>query len=590
VLDAITGREGTNNYKASFSKDTKSRVVSPKNPTTSAHSRRATILKDHGAPTFSGIRQHYNNQDKKPNSDAQLQSLPLAPLSELHVFDAQHEGQHERDSNAASSLRPLVPRQRSASMSSPLPTSMLDPHTQTENTSHDSAPPAMVTARERMGGYLQTRDMRNLVMPFSPKNTPSLIVRRHVVLLNIDPMRGVVLRDRLLILVPDGADSILSKCESRLRGGVREMEKQAFGDSIEDDTTTGSVTVADSSSGHGGNIFASLKSGQELLQKHTSMDSDVSVDPSSHQRHHLHLGKNKLNPYAVASQSALGIDRGILNVHNAIHGVDPDAPLGAFPEVQVQAGILDEFDDINQRNFLKECPFELHAIDVIMDSATSMLLGETWIVCDDARDVIRVLCGQDTSVRQSHHHHEALRLLRNEATEMKTRLQGFSKALYEVLNDDEDLALMNLSRLVTHPERFILPISQEVLNEESDEPELILESYQQQVQSALNSLNLVIEQMETVRAHVEFELDSIQNRLIFIETVLNAVTLVLTIGSAVGCFLGMNVSADAETGLSLDFGDKEGAFVNTMAVTLVGCAFLCIFIYVSVLQLSRRLL
>lgn len=68
-----------------------------------------------------------------------------------------------------------------------------------------------VTYRERLGGYLHPRDMRRLVFPFSVSNEPELIVRRHVMLLNFDPLRAIVLRDRLLILVPDGADSILSK-------------------------------------------------------------------------------------------------------------------------------------------------------------------------------------------------------------------------------------------------------------------------------------------------------------------------------------------------------------------------------------------
>ena len=65
--------------------------------------------------------------------------------------------------------------------------------------------------------------MRRLVTPFSSSNEPQLIVRRHVMLLNFDPLRAIVLRDRLLVLVPDGADSILIALEQRVRGGVNEM-------------------------------------------------------------------------------------------------------------------------------------------------------------------------------------------------------------------------------------------------------------------------------------------------------------------------------------------------------------------------------
>eukprot|EP01082_Thalassiosira_pseudonana_P011408 g10216.t1 g10216 contig4:1453150-1453584(+) len=71
--------------------------------------------------------------------------------------------------------------------------------------------------------------MRRLVTPFSSSNEPQLMVRRHVMLLNFDPLRAIVLRDRLLILVPDGADSILIELEKRVRGGIVEMENQVFG-------------------------------------------------------------------------------------------------------------------------------------------------------------------------------------------------------------------------------------------------------------------------------------------------------------------------------------------------------------------------
>jgi len=82
-----------------------------------------------------------------------------------------------------------------------------------------------------LGGYLHPRDMRRMVTPFSASNEPALIVRRHVMLLNFDPFRAIVLRDRLLFLVPDGADGILTSLEKRVRGGVAEAENEVFGES-----------------------------------------------------------------------------------------------------------------------------------------------------------------------------------------------------------------------------------------------------------------------------------------------------------------------------------------------------------------------
>jgi len=59
---------------------------------------------------------------------------------------------------------------------------------------------ACATYRERLGGYLYPRDMRRLMTPFGESNEPAILVRRHVILLNIDPLKAIVLRDRLLVL------------------------------------------------------------------------------------------------------------------------------------------------------------------------------------------------------------------------------------------------------------------------------------------------------------------------------------------------------------------------------------------------------
>jgi hypothetical protein len=86
------------------------------------------------------------------------------------------------------------------------------------------------TYRERLGGYLHPRDMRRLVSPFSASNEPELIVRRHVILCNFDPLRAIILRDRVLVIVPAGADSLLTDLERKVRGGIEEVENSIFGE------------------------------------------------------------------------------------------------------------------------------------------------------------------------------------------------------------------------------------------------------------------------------------------------------------------------------------------------------------------------
>ena len=66
--------------------------------------------------------------------------------------------------------------------------------------------------------------------PFSKSNLPALIVRRHVILINFDPLRAIILRDRVLLLVPDGADGVVLGLEKSVRGGIKQKVEDVFGE------------------------------------------------------------------------------------------------------------------------------------------------------------------------------------------------------------------------------------------------------------------------------------------------------------------------------------------------------------------------
>jgi magnesium transporter len=150
-----------------------------------------------------------------------------------------------------------------------------------------------------------------------------------------------------------------------------------------------------------------------------------------------------------------------------------------------------------------------------------------------------LLSGKSNS--DGEHGHDVLRRLKNETSQMSSRVLGFTRALNLVLDDDEDLALMNLSRLISHPERFILPVSEKVLHEESDEPELILEAYLQQALSTTNALDSVRNELNTTEELMNMQLDAVRNRLLYINTVTAFMTLAVTIGSFIGSIFGMNL-------------------------------------------------
>lgn len=261
---------------------------------------------------------------------------------------------------------------------------------------------------ERLGAHLHPRDMRRLVTPFSLSNEPELIVRRHVMLLNFDPLRAIILRDRLLILVPDGADSLLETIEKRVRGGAAGVENDIFGESP-----------------NGGPV-SSIK------------------EPAEHEPF---LRKDGLTP-ANASDTA-------------------------SDEFQSEDLERDEFEELRRRTWIN-LPFELQCVDAVLNGVTELLAIQASDIQKDALSSMEYLLRPGTGVGTFAQ--EMLRSAKTNVHGMATRVNGFVRALTQVLNEDEDMALMNLARLISHPERFVHPVSAQVLEEESDEPELILAS------------------------------------------------------------------------------------------------------------------
>lgn len=136
---------------------------------------------------------------------------------------------------------------------------------------------------------------------------------------------------------------------------------------------------------------------------------------------------------------------------------------------------------------------------------------------------------------------------------------------------------MNLSRLITHPEIFIQPVPPEVLEEESDEPELILESHLQVGLSLTNALDLIQGQVETAAELVDQKLDSIRNKILLANMILTVFTLCLTLYSLVGSIFGMNLPNPRE--------QDPDAFLEVTFGTLCGCVAL-FFVILAVLWYS----
>jgi magnesium transporter len=422
-------------------------------------------------------------------------------------------------------------------------------------TAEHEIPHPVVTIRERLGGYLHPRDMRRLVTPFSASNEPELMVRRHVMLLNFDPLRAIVLRDRLLILVPDGADSILISLEKRVRGGIDEMEKQVFGDG----TSSHLSEVYNPETKEVELVPTSVIDGMELVdQSENDIENSTNVGKGR---------EDKLDSdLSMEDESTTACDDGDIKKADGVTALKDDDD--STSTVYSGDNMDNEWDEFEGKDWI-EMTFELQSVDAVLSSVVKMLSEESLHLRKEIFSVMEELRGDSMSSIPGDHIQEQLRVLKDKVREMEGRVQGFVRAMNQILDEEEDMALMNLSRLVTHPERFIQPVPQQVLNEESDEPELILEVYLQQALSEMNALVLLKGNILNTEELVSLQMDTIRNRLLYINTVVSAMSLCVACGSFIGSIFGMNLINYMEQSPTA-FGAVVGGTVVGMVLLLVG--------------------
>lgn len=322
---------------------------------------------------------------------------------------------------------------------------------------------------KRLGAYLHPRDMRRLISPITSSNQPQIIVRRHVILLNLYPIRTILLRDRILFLIPDGSDNqTFMEVQQNIKGNIDETKMMSSSFQVQDQITPDDLSY---------------------------IDSDFSYESDS------------------------------------------------------------EWKDINSLKWIN-LAFELQAIDGILETVLAIITRD--LECLSAETDVEL---EALSKKRPRSLVKRLRILKDKINSTEARVNGLIRTLNSVLDKDEDMALMNLNRLITHPNRFIQPVSEEVLVEESDEPELILESHLHDALSIANSLEFLRNQISNSEQQVSMKMSFIRNRLLFIDCLLNVSFLCLTIISVVTLAFNMSLTNHLE--------DNEHAFVEIIFGTLM---------------------
>jgi magnesium transporter len=301
-----------------------------------------------------------------------------------------------------------------------------------------------VTYRERLGGYLHPRDMRKLVTPFSASNEPEFIVRRHAMLLNFDPLRAIILRDRLLVLVPDGADSLLVELERRVRGaekGLSEGMKHSVSMDFDNLSVTSNFSASKKKNDSSTAVASAIPSTIKELHSEGQQDDNTGMEID-------HSQDSSMTTGMVADDVINILKSKRLDSNGASEASTDDLSVDVFNPM-----VDNEWEELEARGWI-DLPFELQSVDAVLHSVSAILADEVLDLQLGANGIIEELLSPGADFGD--HAQEMLRGMKNSVGEMTSRVKGFCRAIDMILEDYEDMTLMNLSRLLTHPGRLLL--------------------------------------------------------------------------------------------------------------------------------------
>ncbi|XP_002517021.2 magnesium transporter MRS2-2 isoform X1 [Ricinus communis] len=207
-----------------------------------------------------------------------------------------------------------------------------------------------------------------------------------------------------------------------------------------------------------------------------------------------------------------------------------------------------------------ESPFEFRALEVALEAICSFLAARTTELETAAYPALDELTSKISSRNL-----DRVRKLKSAMTRLTARVQKVRDELEQLLDDDDDMADLYLSRKlfgaspvsgsgqanwfsasptigskISRASRASLAT---VRGDENDveELEMLLEAYFMQIDSTLNKLTTLREYIDDTEDYINIQLDNHRNQLIQLELFLSAGTVCLSFYSLVAGIFGMNI-------------------------------------------------
>jgi Mg2+ and Co2+ transporter CorA len=162
---------------------------------------------------------------------------------------------------------------------------------------------------------------------------------------------------------------------------------------------------------------------------------------------------------------------------------------------------------------------------------------------------------------------EKMLSLKNTLTRLSSDLEDYQNCLKALVEDDDAMALMNLTVLRRRPELYRKPLCAEILRMH-DEVEELLESHLIECRSLGAEVSYVVVSIQNAEDSLSLRLNVAQNRVLAANITFNAAIVMISFGGYVSGIFGMNL--DNTVTIMPVFGVFEIVFVGTFSIMVIG--------------------
>lgn len=243
-----------------------------------------------------------------------------------------------------------------------------------------------------------------------------------------------------------------------------------------------------------------------------------------------------------------------------------------------------------------EFPFEFRALEVALEGICSFLDARARELESAAYPALDELTSKISSRNL-----DRVRKLKSAMTRLTSRVQKVRDELEQLLDDDDDMEDLYLTRKLAGAHSPIsghgipdwFPASPTLCSKMSrtsrasgvtaqsendiEELEMLLEAYFMQIESTMNKLTTLREYIDDTEDYINIQLDNHRNQLIQLELFLSSGTVSLSVYSLVAAIFGMNIP----------YHWKEGhSYMFKWVVILAGIA--CASLFLSIVSYARH--